>query len=91
VRSGRNRKLDAALLAVWMVVWTSAIVVALWTLGAEVLAGEIGAGVFLAVWLCAAGYGLWSAGRRIVELLVTGRPRRPDSRRWDDGIDPPEG
>jgi hypothetical protein len=74
-----------------MVVWTAAILVAAWMLGTAALRGELAPAFFLAVWVAAAGFGLWSAGRRLVELLVTGRPRRPDTRRWEDGIDPPEG
>ena len=58
-------------------------------LGAAALGGEPAAAVFLAIWVAAAGFGLYSAGRRLVELLVTGRPRRPNTRAWEDGIDPP--
>ena len=90
-RPGRRRKLDAGLLAVWVVVWTAAIIVAVSMLGRAAFGGEPAAAVFLAVWVAAALFGLYSAGRSLVQLLVTGRPRPPDTRRWDDGMDPPEG
>ena len=89
-RPGRRRKVDAALPVVWMVVWTAAIIVAVAMLGRAAFAGEPAATVFLAVWVAAALFGLHSAGRNLVRLLVTGRPRRPDTR-WDDGMDPPAG
>ena len=91
MRAGRNRKLDVAFLAVWMTVWAAAILVALWLLGTVALAGEPGAAVFLAVWVAAAGFALWSAGRRLLAVLLPERGKpRPDPRRWEDGVDPPE-
>lgn len=88
----RRRWFDAGFIAVWMVVWTAAIIVAVWLLGSAALGGEVAAAVFLAVWVCAAGFGLVSAGRRLVSVLMPGREaRRPDGRRWDDGFDPPPG
>ena len=58
--------------------------------------GEPGAAMFLAVWLAAAGFGLWSGVRRLVRLMLRARSRRrcgprwaeASTRRWDDGIDP---
>ena len=89
MRPGRRRQLDAGLLIVWMVLWTAAILVAIWMLGSAALGGEPAAAVFLAIWVAAAGFGLYSAGRRLVERLVTGRPQRPNTRAWEDGMDPP--
>ena len=42
---------------VWLVFWTSAILVALWHLGGAALAGEPAAALVLAIWLAAAGFG----------------------------------
>ena len=89
MRRGRSRGVEAGLLAVWMVAWTAAILVAVWMLGAAALKGELGAAVVLAVWVAAAGFGLYSAARSLVERLVTGRPERRSRRAWDDGMDPP--
>ena len=65
MRPGRSRKLDAGLLIVWMVLWTAAILVAVWMLGSAALGGEPAAAIFLAIWVAAAGFGLYSAGRRL--------------------------
>ncbi|WP_297974058.1 hypothetical protein [uncultured Amaricoccus sp.] len=86
---GRRRWLDAAFVVVWMILWTAAILIAVWMLGAAALEGELGAAVTLVVWVGAAGFGLYSAGRGLVQTLVTGKPRRPNRRRWDDGMPPP--
>ncbi len=87
----RRRRVDAGLLVIWIVFWTAGIMVAIWKLGSAALSGELAAAVILAIWIGAAGFGLTSAIRRLVQLTVTGRPRRPDTRRWEDGMDPPEG
>ncbi|HET9068047.1 MAG TPA: hypothetical protein VFN28_05350 [Amaricoccus sp.] len=82
--------LDPALLAVWMVLWTAAILIAIWLLGSAALGGEPAAAIFLAIWVAVAGIGLVSAGRRIVETFRPGRTRRTDlprNRRWDDGME----
>jgi hypothetical protein len=89
MRLGRRQKVNAGFLVVWMVVWTAAMIVAVWYLGGSVLRGELGAGIFLAIWLTGAGFGLYSAVRNLLAIIVTGAPRKPDNRRWDDGIDPP--
>jgi hypothetical protein len=78
-------------LVVWLVVWTAAILTAVWYMGAAALRGEPGAAVFLLVWLGAAGFGFWNAARKLVRLLTVGEePRRPlRHHEWDDGIEPP--
>jgi hypothetical protein len=91
MRRSRDRKVDAGFLVVWMIFWVAAIFVAIWMLGSAAVRGELGAGVFLAVWIAAAGLGLVSAARKLVQLLVTGPPERPNTRPWDDGMDPPPG
>jgi hypothetical protein len=90
----RRRRIDAGLLAVWMVVWTAAILVAVWLLGAAALGGEPAAAVFLAIWVGVAGIGLVSAERHVAAAFRAPPARRtelPRNRRWDDGMDPPEG
>jgi hypothetical protein len=89
MRRGRRSRIDTGFVIVWMVFWTAAMLVAVWLLGSAALSGQLGAAVFLGIWLAAAGFGLWSAGRGLVERLTGTEPRRPDARRWEDGIDPP--
>jgi membrane protein implicated in regulation of membrane protease activity len=88
---GRPDRVAIGFTIVWMTFWTSAILVAIWTLGAAALAGEPAAALFLAVWLAAAGFALVSVGRRLMrQLYGTPRLRRPHrNHRWNDGIDPP--
>ena len=87
----RRSRVDAGFLVLWMVFWTAAILVAVWMLGSAALSGELAAAAFLATWVAAAGFGLASAGRRLVQTLTGGPPPRPNRRRWDDGMDPPGG
>jgi hypothetical protein len=79
-------------LAVWMVFWAGGILTAFWHLGAAALDGEAAPAIFLAVWLAAAGYGLWSAARQLLRLLLGIRAPRRSIRdhHWEDGIDPPQ-
>lgn len=81
-----------AFMVVWMVIWTAAIFVAIYLLGARALAGDVGAALFLAVWIAAALFGLRNAARTLLRLLAgrTGPARSDDPRHhWDDGIDRP--
>ncbi len=75
---------------VWMTFWASAILVAVWSLGAAAWEGEPMAMLFLAVWVAGAGFGLVQAGRELRRrLLREAPPLRPHrNHRWDDGIDP---
>jgi hypothetical protein len=88
----RGEWVGIGFMAVWMTFWTSAILVALYVLGGRVLHGDLPAALVLVIWLAAAGFGLWSAARRLYQLLVVGRtPRRPIRRhRWQDGMGPPD-
>ena len=65
-------------MARWLVVWTAAILTAIWYMGAAVLRGEPVASLLLAVWLIAAAFGRWTGGRRLVRL--TWRARRSAGR-----------
>jgi hypothetical protein len=87
----RSEAVAIGFLILWMTAWAAAILVALWSLGAAALSGEPGAAVFLAVWVAAAGFGLFSAARRLRQrLLSETQPRRPNrNHQWRDGIDPP--
>jgi hypothetical protein len=87
----RSEWTQIGFLLVWMVFSTAALFTAFWYMGAAALGGEAGAAIFLMVWLGAAGFGLWNAGRQLVRLLLVGRapPRPMRNQSWDDGIDPP--
>jgi hypothetical protein len=74
---------------VWMVVWGAGMLVAVWLMGGRVLAGEAVAALVLLVWLAAAGFGLLSAGRRLVALVMReprARRRGFGEHRWSDGV-----
>lgn len=78
-----------AFLILWIVVWTSAILVAIWIMGGAALRGEIVPLVFLVAWIAAALFALRSAVRKLLRLLVGGgAERKPHPRHhWEDGID----
>jgi hypothetical protein len=87
--AGRRRWVPIGFMVVWLTFWTSAILVALWSLGAAALAGEPGAVLVLAIWLVAAGFALRSGALRLKALLMNEKPP-PSPRRnraWRDGID----
>jgi hypothetical protein len=89
---GRSQTASTIFLIVWATFWTSAILIATWTLGAAALAGEPAAALFLLVWVGFAGFGLVLVGRRLRRRLLD-QPPPPRQRRnhsWRDGIDPPE-
>jgi hypothetical protein len=80
-------------MAVWIVVWTAAILIAIYSLGAEALDGEFAAMVFLAIWIGAALFALSRAGRTLAGML-SGQPgpkRRPRHHRWNDDLPEPRG
>lgn len=81
-------------MAVWLTLWSAAILVVLWMLGGAALSGDLGAAPFLLLWLGFAGLGLYAGLRRMRALLgLAGPPAPPPpvpSRRgrWDDGVAP---
>jgi hypothetical protein len=85
----RRRRESIGFLMVWMTVWTAAMLVAVWQMGAAALAGEPVAAVVLLVWLAAAGFALVASARRLkARLLGEKRPRPNPRHRWSDGFDP---
>ena len=73
-RLTRAKGTAIAFMVVWMVLWAAAMLVVVWSLGARALAGEAVPAVFMLGWLVVAGIGLFSAGRRLVRLLVEPEP-----------------
>jgi hypothetical protein len=87
----RHGRVGAGFLVIWLTFWTSAVLVAVWHMGGAALFGEAVPAVFLAIWLAAAGFGLWSGARRLQRLLLGEERRRAPFRghRWHDGFDRP--
>jgi len=87
----RRRWVPIGFMVVWLTFWTSAILVALWYLGAAALAGDPGAALVLAIWLAAAGFALRSGALRLKALLMneTPPPRPHRNHVWRDGMDDP--
>ena len=85
----RRDRAGIGFLIVWIVFWTAAILIAAWRLGGAAGQGDASAAVVLAIWLAAAGFGLWNAARRLKQLLTNAPPKsRPNARhRWEGGID----
>jgi hypothetical protein len=90
-RPGRGSRAGTGFTIVWMTLWTSAILVALWALGGAAWRGELPAILFLAVWVAGAGYALGQVARQLrARLQGEEPPRRPHrDHRWEDGIEPP--
>jgi hypothetical protein len=93
----RRRRGPIVFMAIWLTLWTAAILVVLFMLGAALLRGELGAAPFLLIWLGFAAFGLYAGLRRMQGLVGLGRPpappRPPDParRRWRDGLGPLSG
>lgn len=90
-RTGRRRSIAAGFMVVWLTVWTSAILVAVWQTGSLALAGEPGAVLFLVAWTIAAGFALRSGVLRLKALLLgeASSPRTAGRHRWRDGMNDP--
>ncbi len=73
----RKKVISITVTAVWMVFWLAGMIVATYVLGRQALGGEIVAGVFLAIWLVGAAFGLRAAARSLIALMMgTEAPRR---------------
>lgn len=74
---------------VWLVIWTSVILVALFLLGRSVLTGSWGPVPILILWIAGAGIALWRVALRFAETL-SGERFRPERgrpvREWNDGM-----
>jgi hypothetical protein len=73
----RRRRGPIVFMAVWLVIWGGAMLVALFMLGAALLRGDYGAAPFLVIWLGGAGVGLYAGVRRLQTLLGLAEPPRP--------------
>ncbi len=75
-------------MVVWLVFWAAGMILAVVALGSAALRGEVGAILFLVLWLGGAGLGLYNGARRLRGLLMgETKPRRVGQpRNWNDGI-----
>jgi hypothetical protein len=91
VARSRGDWVTIGFMILWMTLWTSAILVALYIFGGRVLHGEVQAALVLAIWLAGAGFGLYTAARRLHGLITVGKAPPPPMRhhRWRDGFAPP--
>lgn len=88
---GRGRRVATGFLVVWLVFWSAGMLVVLYGLALALRSGD-GFGIALmALWLAAAGFGLWQGLRKLRALA--GGPaavrRSARSHRWRDA-EPPE-
>ena len=85
----RGDRVSIGFMVAWLVVWGAGMLIAIWSLGAAALQGEVGAILFLAIWLAGAAFGL-VAGARKLRGLTFGEPRKPlpPPTAWHDGIAP---
>lgn len=96
-RPPTSRRGPIVFMAIWLTLWSAAILVVLWMLGGAALSGDLGAAPFLLLWLGFAGLGLYAGLRRMRVLLgLAGPPAPPPpvpSRpgRWEDGLAPGTG
>jgi len=74
----RGEKFAIGFMIVWLVFWGAGILVVVFGFGAAVLGGDMLAVLMMALWLAAAGFGLWSGSRKLRQLLMEGAsPPRP--------------
>ncbi len=87
---GRSRRGPIVFMAVWLVLWTAAILIVLWMLGGALLSGDLGLAPFLLIWLGVAAIGLWSGVRRLQRLMrilpEPGPAPVPDRHVWRDDL-----
>lgn len=93
-RPQASRRGPIVFMAIWLTLWSAAILVVLWMLGGAMISGDLGAAPFLLLWLGFAGLGPYAGLRRLRALLgLSGppappRPADPRRHRWEDGIPP---
>lgn len=84
------RRAPIVFMAVWLTLWTAAVLIVLWMLGGALLSGDLGLAPFLLIWLGIAGLGLWSGFRRLQRLMrLTPEPGPPpvlDRHVWRDDL-----
>jgi hypothetical protein len=87
----RLRRGPIVFMAIWLVVWTAAILIVLFMLGGGLASGDYGAAPFLVLWLGFAIFGLYVGIRRMQTLLRLGPPpervgAEDAPKNWDDGM-----
>lgn len=75
-------------MVVWLIFWAAGMLIVILGLGAAVLRGEVGAILFMVIWLAAASVGLIAGARQLRRLTFgpTEPPKAKTPRSWHDGI-----
>lgn len=86
----RPRRVPIVFMAVWLTLWTAAILIVFWMLGGALVSGDLGLAPFLTLWLAIAGVGLWAGVRRLQRLMnivpEPGPPPASDRHVWRDDL-----
>jgi hypothetical protein len=87
-RRSRSDKVSIGFMILWLTLWAAGMLLAVVAMGGAALNGEPAALVFLAVWLAAAGFGLYNGARRLLGLMTGAGPARrpPVNQPWHDGM-----
>ena len=87
-RRSRSDKVAAGFMILWLTFWAAGMILAVVALGGAAMNGELAGLIFLAVWLAAASFGLYSGARRLWMLMTGEGPTRrpPVDEPWNDGM-----
>ncbi|PZQ46701.1 MAG: hypothetical protein DI556_19585 [Rhodovulum sulfidophilum] len=87
-RRSRSEWFSIGFMTLWLILWGGAMILAFVAMGGAALGGEPAALIFLAIWLTAAGFGLYNGARRLWQLLTGEGPvrRPPVNQPWNDGM-----
>ncbi len=75
-------------MSVWSVVWLGMMIIVLFSMMQMIMAGEMAPALFMFVWLCCAGFGLYKGIQGLKKLLLFGKsPGKPTSNQtWNDDV-----
>lgn len=85
-RSGKERIAIVFMIA-WIIFWAAGMLIVIYGLVTALLASNLTAAGFMAIWLVAAGFGLSMGVRKLVQILRHGRsaPEGARNHEWRDG------
>ncbi len=89
----RGEKIAIGFMIVWLVFWCAGILIVVYGLGSAALGGDLMAVGMMTLWLLAAGFGLYSGGRKLRQFLLNETPAPPAVRNhsWTGDLpEPPE-
>jgi hypothetical protein len=84
----RKEKTAIAFMTVWLIVWTAGIFIVVAAMVPAALGGDMGALAFMSLWIAGAGFGLYAGGRKLKQLLMTGKepPAPARNHQWTDDV-----